>query len=34
MVLDLERWIYIEGNEEPFYYLKFIIPGNIYTYAV
>lgn len=34
MVLDLERWIYIEGMEEPFYYLKFIIPGNIYTYAM
>lgn len=31
LVLDLERWIYIEDKNEPFYYLKFIIPGNIYS---
>ncbi|MFZ5351707.1 MAG: GntR family transcriptional regulator [Bacillota bacterium] len=30
-VLNLERWIYANDNEEPFYYLKFIIPENIYT---
>lgn len=31
LVFDLERWIYIEEENEPFYYLKFIIPGNIYN---
>lgn len=31
LVFDLERWIYIEEDLEPFYYLKFIIPGNIYN---
>jgi GntR family transcriptional regulator len=30
-VLDLERWIYVEGEANPFYYLSFIIPGNIYS---
>ncbi len=30
-VLDLERWIYIEGEHNPFYYLNFIIPSNIYS---
>lgn len=34
MVLDLERWIYIKGSNDPFYYLKFIIPGNIYSFTV
>lgn len=33
MVLDLERWIYIQGNKDPFYYVNFIIPGNIYSFA-
>lgn len=32
LILDMERWIYIEGFKEPFYYLKFIIPGNIYSF--
>lgn len=31
LVLSTERWIYIEGEENPFYYLKFIILGNIYN---
>lgn len=31
LVLDLERWIYIPGKAYPFYYLNFIIPGNIYS---
>ncbi len=31
LVLDLERWIFIEDNKEPAYYLNFIILGNIYT---
>lgn len=30
LVLDLERWIYIQDKSEPFYYLNFIIPENIY----
>lgn len=34
MVLNLERWIYIEGNKDPFYYLNFIIPGNIYSFTL
>jgi DNA-binding GntR family transcriptional regulator len=33
IVLNLERWIYIDNFEEPFYYLKFVIPGNIYSFA-
>ena len=31
LVLDMERWIYIEDQAEPFYYLNFIIPSNIYS---
>ena len=31
LVFDLERWIYIEEEAEPYYYLKFIIPGNFYN---
>lgn len=31
LVFDLERWIYIEEETEPFYYLKFIIPGDFYN---
>lgn len=30
LVLELERWIYIQDKNEPFYYLNFIIPENIY----
>lgn len=33
-VLDLERWIYGNNNKEPFYYLKFIIPENIYSIEI
>ena len=32
LILDMERWMYIEGFKETFYYLKFIIPGNIYYF--
>lgn len=31
-VLNIERWIYIEDEKEPFYYLKFIILGDIYSF--
>lgn len=34
LVLNMERWIYIEGSDDPFYYLRFIIPGNIYTFTL
>lgn len=34
LIFDLERWIYIEENTEPFYYLKFIIPGNFYSMSI
>jgi len=30
-VLNLERWIYTEDNQEPFFYLNFVILGNIYS---
>ncbi len=30
-VLNLERWIYGNENDEPIYYLKFVIPENIYS---
>lgn len=33
-VFNLERWIYIEGYNEPFYYLRFIIPGDIINFAL
>lgn len=29
-VLHLERWIYAENCEEPFYYLRFTVPESIY----
>lgn len=29
-VLFMERWIYAENKEEPFYYLNFIVPENLY----
>lgn len=34
LVLNMERWIYIEGRDEPFYYLNFIIPGDIYSFSI
>lgn len=30
-VFELKRWIYIKGMDEPFYYLKFITPGDIFN---
>jgi GntR family transcriptional regulator len=32
-VIDLERWIYADGSEEPFFYVNFVIPGNLYSYS-
>jgi len=34
LVLDLERWIYGDKQPEPFYYVKFIIPSNIYSFSL
>lgn len=34
LVLELERWIYIHGRKTPFYYLNFVIPGNIYSLSL
>lgn len=34
LVLDMERWIYANNQKEPYYYLRFIIPNNIYTYPL
>lgn len=33
LVLDMKRWLYCEGQDDPFYYLNFIIPSNIYSFA-
>ena len=33
LVLDIKRWIYIEGEKNPFYYLKFIILGDVYDFS-
>lgn len=33
-VLNLERWIFIEDHKEPFYYLNFVILGNIYSLSM
>jgi GntR family transcriptional regulator len=30
-VLDMERWIYVQGAPQPYYYLNFVIPSNIYS---
>ncbi len=30
-VLNMERWIYGEDDKEPFYYLRFVIPENLYS---
>lgn len=33
-LLNMERWIYIDGLEEPFFYLNFIVPENIYSFPI
>ena len=33
LLLEIERWIYVEGFEEPYYYLKFVILGEAYNLA-
>ena len=30
-VLDMERWITLKGESEPFYYLQFVIRGDVYS---
>lgn len=32
LVFNIERWIYIDNELEPFYYLKFVILGDIYSF--
>jgi len=34
LVLNLERWIFIEDRKEPSYYLNFVILGTIYSLAL
>lgn len=34
LVLDLERWIFIEDKKEPSYYVNFVILGNIYSLTI
>lgn len=34
LVLDLERWIHVDKCSEPFYYVKFIVPSNIYSFSL
>lgn len=31
LVLDLERWIYVEDREEPFFYVNFVVPENLFS---
>lgn len=33
-VLSMQRWIYIERSEEPFFYLQFIISENFYSFPI
>lgn len=33
-VLDMERWIYSKDMDEPFFYLNFVIPENIYPFPI
>lgn len=33
-VLSMDRWIFIEGSENPYYYLNFIVPENIYSFPI
>lgn len=33
-VLSMDRWIFIEGSEDPYYYLNFIVPENIYSFPI
>ncbi|MBU5484691.1 GntR family transcriptional regulator [Clostridium sp. MSJ-11] len=34
VVIDMERWIYINNEKEPYYYLRFVIPNDIYKYPI
>jgi GntR family transcriptional regulator len=31
LVLDLERWIYVEDRAEPFFYVNFVVPENLFS---
>jgi GntR family transcriptional regulator len=33
-LLNMQRWIYIEGVEEPFFYVNFIVSENIYSFPI
>lgn len=33
-VLSMDRWIFTEGSENPYYYLNFIVPENIYSFPI
>lgn len=33
-LLNMQRWIYIDGLEEPFFYVKFIVSENIYSFPI
>ncbi len=33
-LLIMQRWIYIDGLEEPFFYLNFIVPENICSFDI
>jgi GntR family transcriptional regulator len=34
MVLEMQRWIYANEEKEPFYYLHFVMPGNLYSFPI
>lgn len=31
LVLDLERWIYVEDRETPFFYINFVVPEDLFS---
>jgi GntR family transcriptional regulator len=33
-LLNMQRWIYIDGLEEPFFYVNFIVSENIYSFPI
>ena len=33
-IMKMIRWIYVEGREEPFQYMEFIIPSKIQKYFI
>lgn len=34
LVLDMERWVYVDGIKECFFYINFVAPWNIYSFSL